>query len=46
MKLQGKEVLGTGAASGIGSAVSERFASEGATVFASDMVLPKGSYPR
>ena len=37
MRLQGKVVLVTGAASGIGHAVAELFAKEGATVFASDI---------
>ncbi len=44
MKLQGKVVLVTGAASGIGHAVSELFAKEGATVFASDIVSPITPY--
>lgn len=44
MRLQGKVVLVTGAASGIGHAVAELFAKEGATVFASDIVSPKASY--
>jgi len=45
MRLQGKVVLITGAASGIGYSVSELFAREGAKVFASDVALPKGGYP-
>jgi 3alpha(or 20beta)-hydroxysteroid dehydrogenase len=45
MRLQGKAVLITGAASGIGHAVSELFAKEGATVFAGDIAPPKKPYP-
>jgi NAD(P)-dependent dehydrogenase (short-subunit alcohol dehydrogenase family) len=44
VRLQGKVVLVTGAASGIGYAVSELFAKEGATVFASDIVSPEMAY--
>jgi NAD(P)-dependent dehydrogenase (short-subunit alcohol dehydrogenase family) len=44
MRLQEKIVLVTGAASGIGHAVSELFASEGATVFASDIAAPEKPY--
>lgn len=44
MRLQGKVALVTGAASGIGHAVSELFAREGATVFASDIASPEKSY--
>ncbi len=44
MKLRGKVVLVTGAASGIGHAVAELFANEGAKVFASDIVSPKAPY--
>ena len=44
MRLQGKIVLVTGAASGIGHAVAELFSREGATVFASDIVPPKLAY--
>jgi NAD(P)-dependent dehydrogenase (short-subunit alcohol dehydrogenase family) len=45
MRLQDKVVLVTGAASGIGYAVSALFASEGAKVFASDIAVPKAGYP-
>ncbi|MDM0015310.1 SDR family oxidoreductase [Variovorax sp. J22P168] len=44
MRLQGKVVLVTGAASGIGQAVSELFAKEGATVFASDIASAETPY--
>jgi NAD(P)-dependent dehydrogenase (short-subunit alcohol dehydrogenase family) len=44
MRLQEKVVLVTGAASGIGHAVSELFAGEGATVFASDIAEPETPY--
>ncbi len=44
MRLQAKVVLVTGAASGIGHAVTELFASEGAIVFASDIASPKLAY--
>ncbi len=44
MRLQGKVVLVTGAASGIGHAVAELFAKEGATVFAGDISSPKAAY--
>jgi 3alpha(or 20beta)-hydroxysteroid dehydrogenase len=45
MRLQDKVVLVTGAASGIGFAVTELFAREGAVVFASDIAAPASSYP-
>jgi NADP-dependent 3-hydroxy acid dehydrogenase YdfG len=45
MRLQGKVVLVTGAAGGIGYAVTELFAREGATVFASDIKSPATPYP-
>jgi NAD(P)-dependent dehydrogenase (short-subunit alcohol dehydrogenase family) len=41
MRLQNKVVLVTGAASGIGQAVAELFAKQGARVFASDIQPPK-----
>ena len=44
MRLQGKIVLVTGAASGIGHAVAELFSREGAIVFASDIATPKLAY--
>lgn len=44
MRLHGKVVLVTGAASGIGHAVSELFAKEGATVVASDIAAPQQAY--
>jgi NAD(P)-dependent dehydrogenase (short-subunit alcohol dehydrogenase family) len=44
MRLQNKVVLVTGAASGIGFAVAELFAKEGATVFASDVKSPEKPY--
>jgi NAD(P)-dependent dehydrogenase (short-subunit alcohol dehydrogenase family) len=44
MRLQGKVVLVTGAASGIGHAVAELFSREGATVFAADIQSPRPAY--
>lgn len=44
MRLQGKVALVTGAATGIGHAISELFAKEGATVFASDIAPPKSAF--
>jgi NAD(P)-dependent dehydrogenase (short-subunit alcohol dehydrogenase family) len=45
MRLQGKIALVTGAASGIGYAVTALFAKEGATVYATDIASPKTAYP-
>lgn len=45
MRLRGKAVLVTGAASGIGHAVTALFAEHGATVFASDIEAPVVPYP-
>lgn len=44
MRLLRKVALVTGAASGIGYAVSELFAKEGASVFASDIASPEKAY--
>lgn len=44
MRLQDKVVLVTGAASGIGRAVVDLFAGEGAKVFASDIEVPVTPY--
>jgi NAD(P)-dependent dehydrogenase (short-subunit alcohol dehydrogenase family) len=44
MRLQGKVALVTGAAGGIGHAVTDLFASEGATVIASDIQSPGKAY--
>jgi NAD(P)-dependent dehydrogenase (short-subunit alcohol dehydrogenase family) len=45
MRLHDKVVLVTGAASGIGHAVVELFASEGAQVVATDITAPLAAYP-
>lgn len=43
MRLNGKIAVVTGAASGIGRAISELFAEEGAVVYATDIVFPEKS---
>jgi 3alpha(or 20beta)-hydroxysteroid dehydrogenase len=45
MRLDGKVAIVTGAAGGIGQAVVELFAKEGATVFATDIATPPKPYP-
>lgn len=46
MRIREKIVLVTGAASGIGLAVTQLFAREGAIVFASDIASPEAGYPK
>jgi 3alpha(or 20beta)-hydroxysteroid dehydrogenase len=46
MRLNGKIALVTGAARGMGHAVSELFASEGATVIAGDITAPEPAYSK
>ena len=42
MRLQGKSAIVTGAASGFGAAIAERFASEGAQVVVADLNEAQG----
>lgn len=44
MKLNNKTAIITGGCRGIGLSIVERFAKEGATVFALDFVVPEGDY--
>src|SRR4051812_22200848 len=45
MRMNGKRVFVTGAASGIGEAVAAAFASEGAEVLRADIAYPMGGAP-